>query len=118
MAALWEKLLFWKKNKKLIENVDYRFIDFNDSEITGIELLTGNYAGVVYYYGKVKVSEDMGIVRLQFAYNITQPGNFTEEQLTSDEVFYTIMGDILSEILLTKGNNEARNDNSEELDLY
>ena len=39
------------------ENEDYRFIDFTDSELTGIQIIKGEYAGFVYHYGKVRVKE-------------------------------------------------------------
>ncbi len=49
METLWEKLLFWKKQKMLKEGVDYHFFDFKDLKVTGIELLMEKYKGVIYH---------------------------------------------------------------------
>ena len=118
MATLWEKIAFWKKPKMLKENVDYRFIDFKNSEITGIELLIDKFNGVVYHYNKVRVVEDMGVAKLQFAYVLVHAGEHTMDDLTENAEFHTIMGDILTQILITKQQHEqTRTDDFEESDL-
>ena len=118
MATLWEKIAFWKKPKMLKEDVDYRFIDFKDSEITGIQLIMPKYDEVVYHYNKVRVVEDMGIAKLQFGYTLVHPGNHDIDDLNSDAEFHTIMGDILTQILITKQQHEqTRTDDFEESDL-
>lgn len=100
----------------LEENKDYRFIDFNNSEITGIELLTKDYLGVVYHYNKVRVVEDMGIAKLQFGYTLVHPGEHDIDHLNSSAEFHTIMGEILSEILIKQQQHETtRTDDFEEL---
>lgn len=106
METLWEKLQFWKKKPKMpLEGKHFKFIDFIDSEITGIQILEGEYASVVYHYGKVRVvpQGEMGV--LQFGYTIVNPGKHDIDDLTKDENFSTMMGDILTSIL-TKQNNE------------
>jgi hypothetical protein len=119
MAALWEMMPFRKKPKMLEENVDYQFVDFEDSEITGIRLLMKEYLDVVYHYNKVRVKEEVGIdmARLEFGYTLVNLGEQTQEALQDDENFHTILGDILTHILLTQQNEQTRTDNPQEPDL-
>jgi hypothetical protein len=100
-----------------LEDVDYKFIDFTDSELTGIQVLKGEYAGVIYHYGKVRVKEqgEMGV--LEFGYTIVNPGKHDIDALQSDEGFVTIMGDTLTEILTRQANETIRKDDSEEFDI-
>lgn len=118
METLWEKVtqFFYKKKKMPLEGVDYKFIDFTDSELTGIQVLKGEYAGVVYHYGKVRVKEqgEMGV--LEFGYTIVNPGKHDIDALQNDDEFVTIMGDILTEILTRQENEQIRKDHSEEFD--
>ncbi len=119
MATLWEKIVqlcFWKK-KMPKEGKDYKFIDFTDSELTGIMILKGDYAGVVYHYGKVRVKEQGALATLQFGYTIVNSGKHDIDLLQKDEEFSTMMGDILTEILLKHDNEKIRNHDPEEFDL-
>lgn len=118
MAAFWKMIQFWKKPKMLTENKDYRFIDFTNSEITGVELLMPEYLGVVYHYGKAKVADEGGVGRLQFGYTLVHSGEHDMDTLNSDSNFHIIMGDILSQILIAKENDEARNNDPEKPDLF
>jgi hypothetical protein len=100
-----------------IEDKDFRFIDFTNSEITGIEILEGDYAGAVYHYGKVRVvpQGEMGV--LQFGYTIVNPGKHDIDALTKDETFSTMMGDILTEILTSQENEKIRNYDNQKFDI-
>jgi len=119
MGTLWEKLTqFFSKRKKMPkENEDYRFIDFTDSELTGIQILKDEYAGVVYHYGKVRVKEqgEMGV--LEFGYTLVNPGKHDINLLQKDDNFVTIMGDILTEILTKQANETIRKNDTEEFNL-
>ena len=117
METLWEKLLFWKKQKMLKEGVDYHFFDFKDSDITGIELLMKEYRGVIYHYQKARVLEEGEFARLQFGYTIVHPGEHDIDDLTKDENLHTIMGDILTTILANQANEQTRTDNNQEFDI-
>ena len=116
METLWEKLLFWKRKKMPKQGKDYDFIDFNDSPITGIEIKTGEYIGVVYHYGKVRVKEEGAMAVLQFGYTIVNPGKHDIDALTNDENFSTMMGDILTEILTKQQYETLRKDDNQEFD--
>lgn len=117
METLWEKLLFWKKQKMLKEGVDYHFFDFKDSEISGIELLMDKYRGVIYHYQKARVVEEEGFAKLQFGYTIVHSGEHNIDDLTKDENLHTIMGDILTIILETQANEQTRTDDNQKFDL-
>jgi hypothetical protein len=117
METLWEKLLFWKKQKMLKEGVDYHFFDFKDSDITGIELLMKEYKGVIYHYQKARVLEEGEFARLQFGYTIVHSGEHDIDDLTTDDNLHTIMGDILTTILANQANEQTRTDNNQEFDI-
>ena len=119
LAALWEKIQFWKKNSpvKYKESVDYQFIPSDDEQITGIGILKGKYAGVLYHYGKAKVIEEGEFARLYFDYTIEHTPTFSVHDLTNDQEFHTMIGDILTDILLTQSNETIRNNHPQEFDI-
>lgn len=115
MEILWEKIQFWKKPKMLKEGKDFVFLTFKDSDITGIEIIDGAYKGVVYHYHKVRVLEEGEVARLQFGYTIVSPGEYDIDVLNSDEEFVTIMGDILTQLIMSESKDEqTRTDYPEE----
>lgn len=108
METLWEKLQFWKKKPKMpLEDKDYRFINFTNSEITGIQILQGEFAGVVYHYGRARVEEAGEFAKLQFGYTLVHPGKHDIDELQNNEDFVTIMGDILTSILMKQNNEQT-----------
>jgi hypothetical protein len=110
--------LFRKKPRVYKEEKDYHFIDFKDSDITGVELLVDEYKGVIYHYHSARVVEEGELARLQFGYTIVHSGEHDIDVLNSDEKLHIIMGDILTQILLAKEKDEQiRTDNSQKLDL-
>ena len=118
METLWEKLLFWKKPKKMLEEgVDYEFFNFENTDVTGILIKTGKFKDVIYHYHKARVSEEGDFARLHFGFTIVHPGNHTNELLQSNEEFSIIMGDILSDIILKYHNEQTRTDDNQEFDL-
>ena len=104
--------------KKYKEDIDFKFVDFKDSDLTGIELLTENYKGVLYHYHKARVVEEGELAKLQFGFTIVHPGEYDIDDLTKDEELHTIMGDILTELIMTnKYNEQTRTANTQEPDL-
>jgi hypothetical protein len=101
------------------EGVDYNFIDVPDTDLTAIELSIKNYEGVVYHYHKARINEEGGVARLQFGYTILHPGNHDIDDLNSSEEYHTIMGDILTILLMSKAKEDEsfRDNNPEEFDL-
>lgn len=108
-----------KKPKVLKEGVDYRFIDIEDSDLTAIQITSGKYSDVLYHYHKARIVEENGIGRLQFGYTILEPGKNDIDVLNSDEEFHTMMGDILTILLMSKAKEDEsfRDSNTEKFDL-
>ena len=116
MAQLWENLQFWKKSMKIKEFKDYRLFDYEDingRKATGIELLMKEYETVAYHYQEARVVEEGEFGRLQFGYSIIHPGNHTITELHEDENFVTIMGEILTQVLMKKLDDETGKDNTQ-----
>lgn len=88
------------------ENEDYSFIDIEDVDVSAIKLLKGKYKDVIYCYGHASVNEEGVAARLKFDYIIIESGNFSVEQLTQDEEFHIMIGDILVEMIAVEGQNE------------
>ena len=118
IVALWAKLYPWKKKAKYQVNEDFHFLSSEeDDSITDIGILKGKYAGVVYQYGKAKIVEEGDFARLTFDYTIINSSSFDKKILQNDEEFVTMIGDILTEILLEKPDEKTRNYHTEELNL-
>jgi hypothetical protein len=102
MAALWEKMTFWKKKPKmqLEYNVDYELVQ--NEENTSVHILQGKYAGVVYHYGYAQIKEEEDVARVHFDYTLVESGDFSFDELSEDKELHKIMGDILTEILWSK----------------
>lgn len=98
---------FWKKPKKLQLDVDYKLHDFPETDLTGIEVLKEPYEGVIYYYTSANISDQGYLATLKFGYMIVNPGKHNQLALEADENFVTMMGDILSEIILMDGQFES-----------
>ena len=96
---------------------DFQLVQSDDGKITGIGILKGKYAGVLYHYGKAKITEEGDFARMTFDYTIVHTPNFTVHELQTDEEFHTMIGDILTEILMEQANEKTRNNYSEELDI-
>lgn len=107
MEKLWNLILFWKNRKKFELDINYKFIDFPETDLTGIEILIGPYSGVVYYYTNANVVEEGYMARLKFGYMIVNSGKHDRLSLEKDENFVIMMGDILSEIILMDGQFES-----------
>jgi len=98
----------------LEENVDFRFVDFKDSDITGIELLVDQFNGVVYHYTNAAVAEEDGQAKLKFGYVLVHPADHDIDDLQQNPEFHKIMGDLLTYIITLKmEHNETRNDNNQ-----
>ena len=117
IAALWDKIPFMKKKPKYQINEDFQFLPSDDDKITGIGILKGKYAGVLYHYGKARVIEEGDFARLTFDYTVIHTPTFTVHELQTDEEFHTMIGDILTEILMEQSDEKTRNNNFEELDI-
>lgn len=106
-----------KKSMKYKVDEDFQLVQSDDDKITGIGILKGKYAGVLYHYGKAQIVEEGEVARLTFDYTVVHTPNFTIDELKKDENFHTMIGDILTEILMETDNEKTRNYNSQEFDL-
>lgn len=88
------------------EGKDYSFVEVENSEVTAIKLLKDKYKDVVYCYGAASVNEEGEGARLKFDYIVINAGVFTVEELTKDEEFHTMIGDILVEMIAIGDQNE------------
>jgi hypothetical protein len=103
---------------KLEEDKHFKFVDFKDSDITGIGILVGDYTGVLYHYTGARVNQQSGMPKLEFGYTIVHAGEHDIDSLQSDDKFHTMMGDILTELIINNRYNEQiRTNDSEEFDL-
>lgn len=98
LFLIWEtiKKSLTRKKNKLVYNIDWKFkeIDISGEEITGIELLTGIYKGLVYFYNSVKISEnDADGAKVSFSYSIYHN--------PTNSIDYSIFNNIAIEILDT-----------------
>lgn len=109
MVALWEKMFQKKKLPK------YKFQNSPWDESTWVEITEGKYSSVVFSYGMVRFSWELDIPKLKFSYNILHSGNHDLDLLKNDQEFVTIMGDILTEVIIT--NESTRTNNPQESDL-
>ena len=110
MEALWEAIFPPKKNLP-----KYKFQQSPHDNATWVEITTGTYSGVVLSYGMVKFTMEYNIPKLNFSYSILYSGEHDKELLQYDQEFVTIMGDILSEIIIE--NEPTRTNDFEEPDL-
>lgn len=111
MVAFLKKLQFWKTVKK----TEYRFQQSPYDDATWVEITSGEYSGVVHSYGQVKFSEEYGMPKLSFGYTIISSGKYDVEALQSDQNFVTLIGDILTEIIIE--NEPSRTNNPTQSDL-
>ena len=92
---------------------EYDLIPIEDADVFAIKLKGGKYDGVMYCYGSVSVEED--IPKLKFDYIIIDTNKLFLDDLTKDEEFHTIIGDILVDMITVEGQNDSpRNNDSEE----
>jgi len=109
MVALCEKIF---QKKKLLK---YKLQNSPVDDATWVEITDGKYSSVVFSYGTVRFSWELDIPKLQFSYDILHSGNHDSDLLKNDQEFVTMMGDILTEIIIT--NEPIRTNNPQESDL-
>jgi len=107
----------------MIVNEDFKFRDDlikSDKDTVPIELLTGNYKGVIIRYTRVAIMEQEDqTARLQFDYDVLNPGKYTETKLRKDKTYEFHIGLILNALILeatdAKDDDANRENDSVEL---
>ena len=78
----------------------YTFVSRTDDKWASICIMGGKFDGVIYKYGKVSIPEEEnedGTLPFQFEYNIIDNIGISREDF--DEEFFTLIGDILVDII-------------------
>ena len=79
---------------------EYSFVNRKGDDQTSIRIENGRFENVIYNYGRVtipqKENED-GTMPFHFEYSIVDNANMPREEF--DEEFFTIIGDILVDII-------------------
>ena len=78
----------------------YTFVSKVDDKWASLCIRGGKFDGVIYKYGKVSVSEEEnedGTLSFQFEYDIIDNVGISREDF--DEEFFTLIGDILVDII-------------------
>ena len=78
----------------------YTFVSKVDDKWASLCIRGGKFDGVIYKYGKVSVSEEEnedGTLSFQFQYDIIDNVGILREDF--DEEFFTLIGDILVDII-------------------
>lgn len=100
----------------MTEKKDYIFVE-NDlhSDQYSIKLLSGRWAGVIYTYGRTRLTEDKeaDVLKVSFVYKIeSTPEGLLKESLDDDSDFKNYIGDVLNHLLSQSefkiGNNDAK----------
>ena len=84
-----------------ITNDSYTFVENATSEEEWhVKVKEGEYAGVIYKYGKIQVHEIDDEASLKFQFKVVDlPEHLNEDELNSDTEFMTLLGDILTHII-------------------
>ena len=84
-----------------VTNDTYSFVESATSgEEWHVKINDGDYKGIVYRYGKIQIHEIDEEAKLKFQFKIIDlPEHLSEEELNSDDVFMTQLGDILTHII-------------------
>jgi len=85
----------------LTQDVDFKFVDpTEESTIVNVELLTGEFEGVVYRYGRVNVNEDeeSGEAMLSYEFDLVDSNGL--DSLLENEDFKNHIGHVLSNIMI------------------
>jgi hypothetical protein len=105
----------------MIINEDFKFRDDlvkEDKETVPVELLTGDYKGVILRYTTVSIKENANdTATMNFAYELLEMGDHTETALRKDVVFNQYIGLVLNAMILEAIDgepNESRKDDIEE----
>jgi hypothetical protein len=88
----------------------YRVVENPNEDDAGIEILEGEYKGLVYQYGKVQFVEGKNHLNFQRTIRRVPKKGGTVEELNNNEELEQIMGDILVELIdeQRKKENEQR----------
>ena len=79
---------------------EYSFVNRKGENQTSIRIENGRFENVIYNYGRVSIPQEEnedGTMPFRFEYNILDNASIPEEEF--DEEFFTVIGDILVDII-------------------
>jgi len=85
-----------------VEDEDYSIMEAEGGLPSPFRLLTGNYAGTIFMFGRVQIIEQAPPEPpiLKFSYQVLEsPDNISKERLDSDANFKNYIGDLLAHII-------------------
>ena len=90
----------------------YMFVSQEKEDWASIMIKNGKFKDVIYNYGKVSIPEennlnDDGTIPFRFEYNIVDNVGISRDNFGED--FFTLIGDILVDIIDDKENNVTGN---------
>lgn len=101
-------------------NETVKFVEKPSSELYSLKVLQGPYLGVIYTYGKVTLHEDEANCELKIKFDFKLedvPDNLNKTELEESIDFKNFMGDILSQLLEDKlDNDKLTDDNTQNTD--
>ena len=88
----------------------YMFVSREDEDFASIMIKDGKYKDVIYNYGKVSIPEEDnlnedGTLPFRFEYTIIDNVGIPREEF--DEEFFTLIGDILVDIIKEQSEEDA-----------
>ena len=91
---------------------EYSFVIREDEDQTSILIKSGRFENVIYNYGKVSIPQDKdlnenGTMPFRFEYNILDNAGIPREEF--DDEFFTLIGDILVDIIDNEDANVTSN---------
>ena len=84
--------------EKLFKNV-YHVVENPHEEQAGIEIVSGEFEGLVYQYGRVEFEDGKPHLNFERTIRRLPKDGRTVEELESNEELNTLMGDILVELM-------------------
>jgi hypothetical protein len=84
--------------EKLFKNV-YHVVENPNEEQAGIEIVSGEFEGVVYQYGRVEFEDGKPHLNFERTIRRLPKDGRTVEELEGNEKLNTLMGDILVELM-------------------
>ena len=87
---------------------EYSFVIREDDDQTSIRIENGRFENVIYNYGRVSIPQEEnedGTMPFRFEYNILDNASIPKEEF--DEEFFTIIGDILVDIIENEDYNDT-----------
>ena len=87
---------------------EYSFVTKKDDDQTSIRIENGRFENVIYNYGKVTIPQNEnedGTMPFRFEFNILDNAGIPRQEF--DEEFFTIIGDILVDIIENEDYNAS-----------